>query len=316
MSETISQTKENSNLKATVFDIQRFSMHDGDGIRTNVFFSGCPLSCVWCHNPEGLSSKYRPIYFENRCISCGICVNLSKQNGVKYKEDKKIILDITKDEDWNNIIYECPTQALKWNFSDFTIDELMKEVLKDEIFYKRNGGVTVSGGEPLLQHKFVVEFLKELQKQNIHTTIETSLSVDLEIVKSVLPYLDSIYCDLKIFDSNLHKKFTGQENKQILENITYILNSEYKGKVRVRTPMIPTITDNKENIANIAKFISNSYKDVEYEILNYNQLAGGKYPLVDKEYYFKENISNFTKKEMKEFLETAINNGILNGKTS
>lgn len=298
-------------MKGTIFDIRRFSTHDGEGIRTTVFLKGCPLNCVWCQNPEGISMKRRPIHFKNRCIKCGICLKLAKNNGVVL-EDGKIKLNIDRDENWEEIINACPSSAFAMDSQIQTIDEIIKEVMKDEVFFKHGGGVTLSGGEPLAQAKFAIELLKELKKLNVNTAIETALNIDAEIIKEVLPYLDIIYADFKIFNEEDHKKYVGTSNKKIKNNIKFLLQSEKQKNVIIRTPMIPGYTTSEKNIAEISRYISEIYEDVSYEILNYNPLAEAKYPLVDREYCFKENYKLYSKEEMKQFGNIAINNRIKN----
>ena len=299
-------------LCGTIFDVRRFATHDGDGIRTTVFFKGCPLECAGCHNPEGISTKRRPLYFPKKCIHCGSCVTESEDRGITMDKDRNITLDITKQEDWDNIMEICPTGAIAWDSRKVEVNDLLEEVRKDEPFFKYSGGVTISGGEPLLQPLFAAELLLLLQYYKIHTAIETALLVPNENVAAVLPYLDTIFADCKIFDEQEHIKATKVSNVRIKENIEFILTSEKRDKVIIRTPMIPEYTAFDENVANIAKFISNIYPEVHYEILNYNPLASAKYHLVGREYCFKENPTRFSKEQMKHFAEVAVKNGVRN----
>ncbi|MCD2348639.1 glycyl-radical enzyme activating protein [Clostridium guangxiense] len=298
-------------MNGTIFDIRRFSTHDGEGIRTTVFLKGCPLNCIWCQNPEGISTKRRPIHFRNRCIKCGICVKLAKNNGVVF-EDGNIKLNVDREENWKELIDNCPSRALMMDSQIQTVDEVIKEVMRDKVFFKHGGGITLSGGEPLVQSKFAIELLKELKKLNVNTAIETALNIGTEVIKEVLPYLDIIYADFKIFDDNDHKKYVGVSNIKIKNNIKFLLQSEKKQNVIIRTPMIPGYTTSEKNIAEISRYISGIYADVSYEILNYNPLAEAKYPLVDKEYCFKERHQLYSKEEMKRFGSVAKNNGIKN----
>lgn len=298
-------------VKGTVFDIRRFSTHDGGGIRTTVFLKGCPLSCVWCHNPEGISTRVRPLHFPNKCIGCRICCSLSENGGVVMTE-KGIRLDISKQENWDQIIEECPSGAIVWDSKRMTVDEVAEEVLKDAPFYKYGGGVTLSGGEPLLQPEFVLSFLKEMKKRNIHTAVETALHVPEETLESVLPWLDLIYGDFKIFDPEAHKKYIGQGNVRIKKHIGLLLESEKRDQVIIRTPMIPGVTTGEDNIAEISRFISEAYSEVSYEILNYNPLAEAKYRLIDKTYCFKENPKRYSRQDMERFAEIARSNGVKN----
>ena len=299
-------------IYGTIFDVRRFATHDGDGIRTTVFFKGCPLLCAWCHNPEGISKKRRPLYFPKKCIHCGSCVSESEFSGITMDKERNIHLDITNPEDWDNIMEICPTGAIAWDSRKVNIQELFNEVIHDEAFFKYDGGVTLSGGEPLLQAKFAAELLKKLQERNIHTAIETALLIPTENLKIVLPYLNHIFADCKIFDEQQHIQSTKVSNELIKKNIAYLLKSDKRDEVTIRTPMTPEYTANDENVAEIAKFITSIYPEVHYEILNYNPLASAKYHLVDREYCFKENLKRFTKEQMKHFAEVAVKSGVKN----
>lgn len=303
--------KRDGQEKGTIFDIRRFSTHDGEGIRTTLFLKGCPLSCVWCHNPEGIQIKKRVLHFPKKCIQCGICCQVSNDNGVELTKEG-VKLHYRKKENWELLIRECPTGALVWDSREVTVGEIVQEILKDQIFFKHGGGITLSGGEPLLQHKFVLELLKKLKDRGVHTAIETALFVPEQILKDVLPYLDFMYIDLKLFERSEHIKYTKVSNDLIKSNIKFLLQSEKKENIIVRTPMIPGITDTVQNISSISQFISSIYKDVRYELLNYNPLAKSKYHLIDKTYYFKENPSKYSKTEMKFFANVARENGVHN----
>lgn len=294
-----------------VFDVRRFSTHDGDGIRTTIFLKGCPLRCIWCQNPEGLSLKPQLIYLENQCIHCGICTKVCKNSSITLK-NSKLHIDKSATDQWEQPIDVCPAACLTMDCKSYTIEELVKLALKDAAFFRHGGGVTLSGGEPLFQKDFALALLKALKEEGINTTIETSIYVDQNVVIDVLPYLDSIYADLKVFDKNKHKELTGVYNDQIKENIKFILKSNKKDKVIIRTPLIPTMTATKENIYDIAKFITSIYPEVKYELLNYNPLAKSKYNLVEEEYCFEENPKMYTEEQMNDFREVAKSAGVKN----
>ena len=298
-------------MKGTIFDIRRFSTHDGDGIRTTVFFKGCPLSCVWCQNPEGISLRRRPLYFKNRCIHCKMCVEESVSGGMKFRGDK-LFMNIDSPEDWEHLIELCPSGALAMDSREYSVKEVMEEIRKDMVFYRHDGGVTLSGGEPLHQSEFALEILKQCKKEGIHTAIETSLYAEQEILRKLLPYLDLIYADFKIADVERHKKYVGVPNQKIKENIKYLLESEKRDQVIIRTPMIPGLTAYRENITEIAVYISGTDPDVSYEILNYNPLAEAKYHLIGKEFCFAENPKMYSKSQLKEFASWARQGGVSN----
>jgi len=289
-----------SKVTGNVFDIKRFALHDGDGIRTTIFLKGCPLKCVWCQNPEGIRLKRQVLYFSNKCIKCGICVKHAVNDGVMMKE-KQIILNRNRKEDWDKIIYECPTSALRFDSKGYSVDEIMQEVYSDKVFYKDNGGITLSGGEPFYQYDFLYAILKRCKQEGFHTAIETTLQTSFDNLKRVLPFLDLIYVDVKLMDDQKHKQYVGATNKQILSNIEYLLTSQYNDKVIVRTPLIPNYTAYKENIERISKFLVQLYPDVKYELLNYNPLAQAKYHYIDETYCFKKNPKQYTRQEMDTF---------------
>ena len=178
-------------MKGYVFDFKRFSTHDGNGIRTTIFLKGCTLNCVWCQNPEGISIKQRPLYFPNKCIHCKTCVYLSENGGVT-EEDGKIKLDVSKEEDWEHIIDSCPAVALTMDSRKMTVEEVVEEASKDAPFFKYGGGVTLSGGEPLYQHEFAIEVLKELKKKKVGLN---SLEDIYNLNKEIIHQYETFVCD-------------------------------------------------------------------------------------------------------------------------
>lgn len=308
---TNSDKKPNWNLTGQIFDVRRFSTHDGEGIRTTAFLKGCPLKCVWCQNPEGISVKQMPLYFENKCIHCGTCVKFSKDAGMQEQEGQ-IRMNREASEDWELLADVCPAEAIMLDSRTYTVDELIKELLRDRVFFKYGGGVTLSGGEPLMQDEFATEVFKALKKEKVHTAVETSLSVSLDTVKNAVPYIDRIYADLKIYEDENHKKYTGISNERIKKNLRWLLTSEYRDKVMIRTPLIPEYTATEENLSKIAQFLSGLYPEVSYELLNYNPLAEAKYHLVDREYCFEVNPKLYTKEQMSAFGQIAKDNRIKN----
>lgn len=283
-----------------IFDIRRFSIHDGDGIRTTVFLKGCPLRCVWCQNPEGISLQSRLIYLENQCIHCGLCAKACNDNAIRF-QNGKLHIDREIPNQWEEVIDVCPAACLMMDCKFYSVEKLMELLLRDEAFFEHGGGVTLSGGEPLLQKNFIVALLKALKLAGIHTAIETSLYVAQDDLRDCLPYLDLIYADFKIYDTDNHKKWTGVDNIQIRDNIRFLLNSEKRDQVIIRTPLIPELTATKENIQAISCFISDLYPGVKYELLNYNPLAKAKYNLIGREYCFFENPGPYSECEMDMF---------------
>lgn len=297
--------------KALIFDIKRFAVHDGSGLRTTVFFKGCPLRCKWCQNPEGLSSKRRPVYFENNCIHCMKCKDFSLENQITYKNDRPYF-NLEYKGGFENLVRMCPSAAIRYDSEEYDIDRLMEKIKEDKVFFRDDGGVTFSGGEPLMQREFLVEILKRCKEEGIHTAIETTMYASLDLIKKVLPYLDLIYIDLKVFDEGKHKEYTGVSSKMIKEHIQYILESEHKNKIIIRTPLIPTMTATDDNITDIANFLVKIYPEVKYELLNYNPLASSKYELVDLKYGVDKQYKMFNKQQMQHFYDLVYQTGLKN----
>ena len=301
-----------SECTGRIFDVRRFSTHDGGGIRTTVFFKGCPLRCAWCHNPEGIDHARRPLWFAGKCIGCGGCVELARFGGVRRTETG-IAVDPAAEEDWDAILDACPTGALRWDSRDVRVDELMELIRRDMPFYAHGGGgATLSGGDPLMQADFARELLLRCREEGVHTAIETELHAPEEAVQAVLPLVDLIYADLKLLDGGLHRHWTGVGNERILSNLEALLTGPLSERLILRTPLIPRITATEENLRAIAAWLARRNSAVRWELLNYNPLAAAKYPLVGREYSLQENLPRFSAEQMEAFAELARSAGAKN----
>lgn len=251
----------------TIFSIEEFSVYDGPGIRTTIFLKGCPLKCTWCHNPEGQNSIPEIIRSPNGCIGCNKCMdNASIKNG-------KIIY--TTDS-----IKKCPMHLLRVCGEITDSEELCHKLLKNNRILNNGGGVTFSGGEPLLQSEFVFSCL-DILKDKLHTAIQTCGYCKEEIFDIALKKSDYFLYDLKIFDDNMHRKYTGVSNALIIKNFIKLAKS--KKDFTIRIPLIPNVTDTKENITRLAELLSDN--KIRYvELLPYNKMAGGKYKMLQREY--------------------------------
>lgn len=228
-------------IKGMVADIQHCSVHDGPGIRTTVFLKGCPLHCAWCHNPECISFEPEMMYYSGKCIGCGKC-----NEG-------------------------CFTGAKVICGSEMSVKQVMAEVSKDRPYYGDDGGITLSGGEPLSQHEFSYALLKECKKDHIHCAVESSLFAQWETAKTVLEICDFIMCDMKVWDDDIHKKYTGVSNNVIKENIRKLDSIDIP--FIVRTPVVCGVNNNIDEISKIAEFAS-SLKNLQYyELLPYHPLG-------------------------------------------
>ena len=254
--------------EALVFSIEEFSVFDGPGIRTTVFLKGCPLRCEWCHNPEGQSFSNAIVRSENGCLGCGECLRRSET------VDGKSVFT-------QSSIEGCPCNLLRYSAKSYTAEALCDHLSKNyAILNASGGGITFSGGEPLANHRFLLECLS-LTRGKVNRAVQTCGYADAEVFKQVLDTCDYMLFDLKLADESLHKRYTGVSNQRILKNFATLAAS---GKsFVVRMPMIPTVTDTEENVRRIAEILAQN--GVKYiELLPYNKLAGAKYPLVDMEY--------------------------------
>lgn len=294
--------------KALIFDIKRFAIHDGEGIRTTIFFKGCPLRCKWCHNPEGLLLKRQPVFLSKKCVFCRFCEKNANEGQMTFTNRPVFNKDYP---DFDNLVDICPASAIQYDSSYYSVDELIETIKEDKVFYRDNGGVTFSGGEPFLHGEFISELASRCKDEGISMTIETSFYTSKELIDKVVPYLDRIYIDLKIFDEGKHELYTGVSSKLIKDNIAYILKSPYKDKVIIRTPLIPDITATDDNISAISKFIYDLYSDIRYELLNYNPLAPSKYELVNLEYELKD-AKRLNEEQMQHFYDIVCLSGIKN----
>lgn len=260
-----------------IFAIKPFEIHDGDGIRTTVFFKGCPLKCEWCHNPESLSFEKEIFFDYNHCDNCLKCISLCDANIVKDGKHIFIRENCTfcgKCED------VCPNDVFEIQGMDTTVKEIVTKVLEDKIFMiGSGGGVTLSGGECLCQPDFCAELLKTLKKEGINTAVDTCGFVPKEAIDKVMPYTDTFLYDIKAIDEDIHIKCTGQSNKVILENIKYI-NSCGKA-IEVRIPYVPGFNDNQ--IDKIAEFLKPLKNVKVVKVLPYHNYAESKYMALNME---------------------------------
>ncbi len=267
--------------KGLIFNIQRFSLHDGPGIRTTIFFKGCPLNCLWCQNPEGLKNQKELFRYDNKCIGCKACIKICPEMAIKI-EDRGLAIDRNRCRICLTCAENCPTGALEAVGKEVTLKELTDEVLKDRILFEESGGgATLSGGEPLIQDKFVVNFLEALKSRNINTAVETSGYVSSKIIDQAAPWIDLFIYDLKIIDSKQSSYYTGFSCSAVLKNLKHLVK---KGcRLAIRMPLIPGITDHHDNIARVANILrENGIKTLE--LIPYHNMAAGKYKGLDLEY--------------------------------
>ena len=256
-----------------ILEIKGNSLDDGPGIRSVIFFKGCPLSCAWCHNPESKKTSVEISFDPKVCIDCGSCREICPQKALS--RDNRFYIDRGKCDLCFLCVDACPSGALDRVGKSMSVEEIMKKIMPDKPFFDTSGGgVTLSGGEPTLFMDFTSELLKSLKQNNIHTLMETCGLFDIhKFMDKIYPYLDAIYFDIKIIDSTAHKKYCGVPNEKILDNFIRLAETAKKdGKTLLpRTPLIPDMTDTESNIQGIAAFLKN-LNITEAALLAYNPL--------------------------------------------
>ncbi len=280
-------------LAGTVFDIQRFSVHDGPGIRTVVFLKGCSLRCIWCSNPESMRSSEELGFFPDRCIGidkCDECRKVAPDPDAFIVRDQRITgLEAERAEDFLECAAVCPTNALTTWGKKRTVGEVMREVLADRQFYEESGGgLTLSGGEALIQTRFAVELLKAAHAEGIRTCVETALNYRPDVLDQALPHVDLALCDLKHLDPEAHLRFTGVTNERILANLMRVVESGTP--VVIRIPVVPEHNGTEGNLRATAKFIAEELggRVVQIQLLPFRKLGEKKYASLGMPYPMAE----------------------------
>jgi pyruvate formate lyase activating enzyme len=267
-----------------VTNIQGFSIHDGPGIRTVVFLKGCGLECLWCSNPECISSLPEVGFIKTLCTKCGKCAGVCPEGALVYEEGKFPHIDREKCTGCGVCSSVCPYRAIELYGKQMSINEVFEAINRDKMFYDASGGgITVSGGEPLLQPRFVCDLFEKCHRAGIHTCLETSGYAAESALTQVLPYTDYVLYDLKHMNSKKHQQYTGKPNDLILSNAKIVAASGVKTLFRM--PLIPGINDDMQNIKETAEFLHGlGNNTLRIELMPYHRLGKGKYESLDKEY--------------------------------
>lgn len=274
-------------MDGNIIDIKRFTLHDGPGIRSSVFLKGCGLRCAWCHNPEGLENRLDLWYLPRQCIHCRACLGACplKALSVDEGDGQTILVNRQRCDRCGLCVEACPSNALSFDGQRLSAAAVVELLLRDRRFYADSGGgITLSGGDPLVQHGFAREILAGCKAAGLRTAIETSLHGDWSLVEAFLPLTDLFIVDLKLADSSLHREYTGQGNELLRENYRRLA-----GRARellTRIPLIPRVTARPENISAIARFIRDCSPGARVELINYNPLAENKYLLMNRDREF------------------------------
>jgi pyruvate formate lyase activating enzyme len=274
--------------KGCIFNIQRFSIHDGPGIRTTIFFKGCPLNCWWCHNPESQNFNKELVFLSNRCVGCGTCVNTCPIEAVSIINNKAVY-----DRDICNLcgecVEKCPANAVEFAGRFVSVNDILHEVKKDILFYdESNGGVTLSGGEPLAQVDFLVELVKCLKEEDINVAIDTSGYAPWEKIEKLASMVDLFLYDVKFIDDKKHIKYTGVSNKTILSNMEKLVKIG-STTVAPRVPLIPGINDDEKELQDFADFLSKINLNT-VNILPYHDHGRDKYNRLGRNYKIEKDL--------------------------
>jgi pyruvate formate lyase activating enzyme len=279
-------------ITGRILHLQRLSTEDGPGLRTTVFFKGCPLRCVWCHNPESLISNPQTQWFSMRCLACQTCVETCP-NGCLSMVEENLVIDRGCCEACGKCAQACPSGALELLGRTVTVEEVIAELLKDRAYYEKSGGgVTLSGGEPAFQPEFAAALLQALKQHGISTALDTCGLCSVQVLDCLLPHTDLVLFDLKLLDSAVHAEYTGATNARILENLQrvrdYVLSREPAPALWIRTPLIPGATAVEGNLLAIGRHLADHLDGAvsRWELCAFNNLCRDQYTRLDMQWQY------------------------------
>ncbi len=291
-----------------IFDVKRYAINDGPGIRVTIFFKGCNLNCAWCHNPESIIPTAQKMYSKDKCIGCGTCVEVCPTNVITLTPEG-IVTDLELCKLCGKCAEVCPTKATEISGHEESIEEIMNIIERERVFFDQSGGgVTFSGGEPLMHSSFLIKLLDACGERGIHRVVDTTGMAKTETLLDVAKRTDLFLYDLKLIDSERHKKWTGVGNEKILENLKIL--SESGAAINIRIPLIKGVNDDIENIEGTAKFIASLAGDKKpVNLLPYHNIAQKKYEKLGREWK-PDEMAEPTKNEQTEIISLFSNYGL------
>ncbi len=293
-------------IKGNVFNIQKFSVNDGPGIRTVVFLKGCPLRCRWCANPESQKTQMQILHDQKKCVSCQSCAAVCPVKAIRY-ENGRIIIDEERCLGCEKCVHTCRHQALKAEGKERSVEEVMKTVRQDQVFYEEShGGLTLSGGEIMMQPEFSRALLQTAKEEGIHTCVETTGYTDEIVFLSVIEYADALLIDFKQSDPLKHEQGTGVRNEQIINNISLALKSQKDCVIRI--PVIPFFNETKEDALHMAETLKNMGAS-EVQLLPFHQFGENKYHNLNQTYAY-EDVPALHEEDLQDVLQIFINEGL------
>ena len=294
-------------ITANIFDIKRFGINDGSGIRTVLFIKGCPLRCKWCHNPEGILPDIHLWCVAGQCVGCNSCINACTR-GALSADGQTVQINKQSCNLCGDCVRACPTGAMRPDAVRMSVDEAMAEIMRDEVFFGTDGGVTLSGGECTASPEFSLAVLKACRSRGIHTAIETCMYAPESVMHELADNTDSVIADIKILDTDRHKAATGVDNALILRNFEWLARS---GKdLLIRIPLIPGFTADINNISDIAAYIAGINNQVPVELINFNPMCTGKYESMQIDFIANTQLAPYTHEEVEKYARIIKDQGL------
>jgi len=294
-----------------VFDCKRFAIHDGGGLRSTLFLKGCPLRCPWCHNPEGMA-RGQGLLHSARCIGCGTCLRVCPESALSVADSARDIrIDGSRCTLCGRCIDACPTSALTFDAREISSEQAVAELLLDQTFFEvSSGGVTLSGGEPLLQPEFAIEVLTGCAQAGVSTAIETCLAVPLQHVKAMARVTNEVFVDLKLADERQHRELLGWSLEPVRRNLEYLTHIRKRGSLIVRVPLIPGFTATEANLSGIGKIVAELKRQPPVELLNFNPYAQAKYRRLGRTWAFPPDSRRYSPQELAAFGQVLKSSGV------